>query len=735
MLTESSATRPLRLRLRPDLEIRDSSSSAEKIWIIRDPVTLRYFRLNREEHELLNGLDGSRSLVDIQRHYNALFSPLHLEMQQLMAFLSRLYAEGLLVSDAPAQAIPLQIRRKKNRFHRSLALWSNPLAIRGPGVSPGPILDRVTACLGGLFTFAGFLLSLILFSTALSLVITHRESVNARLPQMQSFFEGKNFLLLLAVLAIVKVFHELGHAASCRKFGGRCHQIGVMFLMCVPTLFCDVSDAWLIPQRMKRVIISAAGMYVEMILASVATILWWNSSPGIFNAVCLNVMLVCSISTVLINGNPFLRYDGYYILSDLVNIPNLKQRSSSWWKMTLKSVCLGLKSSRQELPSSKRHTFLFCVYGFASTVFRLCLLTMILWFVYQFLEQHKLAVFFPPLLLIVLSGTLGPPLKRTGQLLSDPLARAQMRPFRMASTIFGGLLLALFCGFVPLPTYVYCPALIEPYEAQHVYAYYPGRLKSSIAENSTVSSGDLIYELENDTLEYELEELSGQLEVQKTHLRSLEQRSSESVEIQNQIPLAQKFLKDLQQQYQQRLDQKSQLTGFASMDGIVYPPPISHQPSETSLELSYYTGSPFNPQNSGCQIEAGTLLCTIGLPEKMQATLLADEQTLQLIKQDQQASLLPTASTLGVIDGHVSAIGRTRQETVPDQFLPDESIVIVPRVDGTSAPVNPLWEVRVRWTESTQDLPPGMRGTARIRVDSMTLLTRFRRWVNATFRT
>lgn len=142
MLTESSATRPLRLRLRPDLEVRDSSSSAEKIWIIRDPVTLRYFRLNREEHELLNGLDGSRSLIDIQRHYNALFSPLHLEMQQLMAFLSRLYAEGLLVSDAPAQAIPLQIRRKKNRFHRSLALWSNPLAIRGPGVSPGPILEK-----------------------------------------------------------------------------------------------------------------------------------------------------------------------------------------------------------------------------------------------------------------------------------------------------------------------------------------------------------------------------------------------------------------------------------------------------------------------------------------------------------------------------------------------------------------------------------------------------------------
>lgn len=732
-MTESSAIRSLRLRLRPDLEIRDSSSTTEKVWVVRDPITLQYYRLIREEYEILRWLDGQHSLVDVQKRHDALFSPLRLEMQQLTSFLSRLYSDGLLISDDPRQAAALQIRRKKNRFQRALSVWSNPLAIRGPGISPRHYFAKVTACFGGLFTLPGFVLALCLFVTAVSLVLINWHSVNARLPQLQTFFEGQNFLLLIGVLAIVKVFHELGHAAACEKYGGHCHQIGMMFLMFVPTLFCDVSDAWLIPQRTKRIIISAAGMYVEIILAAVATIFWWYSTPGMFNAVCLNIMLVCSVSTVLMNGNPFLRYDGYYILSDLVNMPNLKQRSSNWWVRTAKSACFGIQPRSHELPATKQHSVLFCTYGFASTIFRFCLLTMILWFAYRFLADRKLTVFFFPLLFVVIAGTFGPPVKKMTQFVRDPLVRTQMRPLRVAVTILVSIIVALFCCLVPLPAYVYCPALIEPYEAQNVYAYQSGQLKSAVAENSEIESGDLIFQLVNEDLEYELEELSGELEQQKTRVKDYEARSLRSPEIQNEIPLAKKLLADLQEQYDQKLEQHSQLKGYALMDGVVFPPPIVHSTMGAEMELTTYTGSPLNRENFGCWVEAGTLLCTIGIPEKMQATLLANEQSLQLIKPDQDVSLLPASVSYGLIQGRVSAVGKSRQETVPEQFLPDERIMMVPRADGTNAPLNPLWEIRVRWSEASHLLEPGMRGTARIQVESMTLLTRFRRWLNATF--
>jgi putative peptide zinc metalloprotease protein len=472
-----------------------------------------------------------------------------------------------------------------------------------------------------------------------------------------------------------------------------------------------------------------------VLLAALATLLWWNSSPGLFNAVCLNVMLVCSVSTLLLNGNPLLRYDGYYILSDLVNMPNLRQRSVDWWKRILKSLCLGIEPLPEELPSSRRHAFLLGLYGLLATVFRMFVIGMILWFVYRFLRARELTVFFFPLLLIVIGGTFGPPIKRAVQLLLDPLWRSGMKPFRIAGTLLVLLSVSLFFCCVPLPAYVYCPVLIEPFDAQHIYAYQPGRLQEAVAENSGIETGDLIFRLENESLDFELEELAGRLAQQEIRVQNLEARSSTSREVENELPLARQLLRDLQQQHRQMSDRKSQLHGYSPIDGVVFPPPATHTPPGSDLELESYSGTPFDPVNAGCWIEAGTHLCTIGDPGKMQATLLANEQQLKLIRRGQHVSVLPASASMGIIEGRVEAIGKTRREMAPEQFLPDDRIVVVPRADGTKALVDPLWEIRVRWPGSPQFLEPGLRGTARIRVDSMTLLTRFLRWVYATFQT
>lgn len=732
---QSAATRPLRLRIRPDLELRAPSAPHENVWILRDPVSLRYFRLIREEYELVRLLDGEHSLAEMQKIFNVTFSPLRLGMDRLTTFLSRLYAEGLLLADSPDQAIPLNLRRKKNRFTVALARWINPLAIRGPGISPGAILEKVTQWFGWLFTLSGAFLVSILLVAAASLVLTNWHEVSSRLPQLHSFFEGQNFLLLLAVLAGVKVLHELGHAIACRRFGGRCHQIGIMFLVFVPTLFCDVSDAWLIPQRRKRIIISAGGMYIEVLLAALATLLWWNSSPGLFHAVCLNVMLVCSVSTLLMNGNPLLRYDGYYILTDLVNIPNLRERSVNWWKRILKSFCLGIDLLPEELPSLRRQALLLAVYGVLSVLFRIFMIGMILWAVYRFLFVRQLTVFFFPLLLIVLCGTIGPPIRQAAKLMQDPLQRAQMKPFRVAGTLLVVSLVSLFFCCVPLPAHVYCPFLIEPYDAEQIYAYQPGRLKEAVAENSRVEAGDLIFRLENESFDFELEELTGRLEEQEVRVQNLEARSTRSEEAQNEIPLARQHLRDLQQQHRQLTDRNSQLEKYSPIVGVVFPPPVVNDPRGSDWEPVFYSGTPFDPVNSGCWVDSGTLLCTIGDPAKMQATLLANEQQLKAIRQDQQVSLLPDSNSVGLLSGRVEAIGKTRQEMAPEAFLPNDHIVIVPRPDGTKALVNPLWEIRVRWKETPQILEPGMRGTARVRVNSTTLLTRLLNWVNATFQT
>ena len=122
----------------------------------------------------------------------------------------------------------------------------------------------------------------------------------------------------------MKVIHEFGHGLSCKTFGGEVHEMGVLLLCFSPCLYCNVSDAWTLPSKWHRIIISFAGIYVELMIAAAATFVWWNSPSATFaQHLCLSLMVVCSVSTVVFNGNPLMRYDGYYVLADWLEIPNL----------------------------------------------------------------------------------------------------------------------------------------------------------------------------------------------------------------------------------------------------------------------------------------------------------------------------------------------------------------------------------------------------------------------------
>src|SRR5206468_11742270 len=146
---------------------------------------------------------------------------------------------------------------------------------------------------------------------------------------------AKNWIYLGGTLAITKVIHEFGHGLSCKHFGGECHEMGVMLLVMTPCLYCNVSDSWMLPNKWHRAAIGAAGMYIELVMASIATFLWWFSEPGLLNNVCLAVMFVCSVTTLVFNANPLMRYDGYYILADLLEIPNLRQKAGQVLSRTL----------------------------------------------------------------------------------------------------------------------------------------------------------------------------------------------------------------------------------------------------------------------------------------------------------------------------------------------------------------------------------------------------------------
>src|SRR5262249_36200893 len=151
---------------------------------------------------------------------------------------------------------------------------------------------------GWIFSLIAVLGVALLAVAASLLVIAEFDAFRARLPEMRAILSAGNLPLLAVAIAGTKILHELGHALAWRRFGGDCHEMGVMLLVFTPCLYCNVSDSWMLPSKWQRIAIAAAGMYVELFLAAACTLLWWFSAPGIFNSLCLNTMLVCSVGTV-----------------------------------------------------------------------------------------------------------------------------------------------------------------------------------------------------------------------------------------------------------------------------------------------------------------------------------------------------------------------------------------------------------------------------------------------------
>ncbi len=296
-------------------------------------------------------LEGPVSLDDIRRRFEEEFAPKRISLPQLQSFLGMLHGEGLIITDAKGQAEELLERYKKRSRKEFWGQFANPLAIRFRGVDPERFLNWLHPRMHWLLSPVMVALSFALIIAALLLVAVQFQTVMAKLPDFDVFFGWRNAVLLVVVFAVTKILHELGHAISCRHFGGECHELGVMFLVFTPCLYVNVSDAWMLPNKWHRIAISGAGMYVEMILAAIATFLWWFSEPGMLNALCLNIMVVCSVTTVLFNGNPLLKYDGYYMLADLVEVPNLRQQAGALIKQASGQFFLGTELENERVPA------------------------------------------------------------------------------------------------------------------------------------------------------------------------------------------------------------------------------------------------------------------------------------------------------------------------------------------------------------------------------------------------
>ena len=205
--------------------------------------------------------------------------------------------------------------------------------------------------------------------SALTLVAGAVRRVPLEAARVSPVLQLHNAFLLAIMLGVTKVLHEFGHGLSCKHFGGECHEMGVMLLVLTPCLYCNVSDSWMLPSKWQRAVIGAAGMYVEAGPGLDLHVPLVVHRAGPVQQLCLNVMFVCSVSTVIFNANPLLRYDGYYILADLMEIPNLRQKATTILSRKMGEWCLGLEPPEDPFLPQRNQVF-FALYSVAAAVYR-----------------------------------------------------------------------------------------------------------------------------------------------------------------------------------------------------------------------------------------------------------------------------------------------------------------------------------------------------------------------------
>jgi putative peptide zinc metalloprotease protein len=348
-------------KLRADLVIRPQPSKSGTAVVVKDPATQRFFRFGEVEHFVALQLDGATPLDTIRRRVEERFGQ-PLPEENLQQFVDQFSRFRLL--DEGAEGSRDDHRRR---------LRGSVLYIRVKAFDPDQFLQWLVQRLAFVFTRGFILLSAATIATSLALVAAGWSQFNADLGRLYRFDA-----LLLAWVAILSVtaIHELAHGVTCKRFGGEVKEMGFMLIYFQPAFFCNVSDAWLIPEKSKRLWVTFAGAYSEMLVWAIATILWRVTEPETWINFVALVIMATSAAKTLFNVNPLIKLDGYYLLSDYLEIPNLRKNSVAALKSRARDVW---RLSSRAFAIRGRNDWIYLGYGVLATTYSAVLLSLIAW--------------------------------------------------------------------------------------------------------------------------------------------------------------------------------------------------------------------------------------------------------------------------------------------------------------------------------------------------------------------
>ncbi|TVQ60256.1 MAG: hypothetical protein EA379_08590 [Phycisphaerales bacterium] len=510
-----SLVEALRPSLRPHVQSTRVRCRGETWRVFSEPGSAQHARCSPGAYAFVGLLDGGRTVGEAWRIAQERAGDDAPTQGEAIAILSALYTANLLRPDLPDDAEALLRRRRKRVERETKGRALSLLFLRIPLLDPDRLLDRLAPVLGWLFRPWG-VCAWLLVGVIAALHVPGRE---------REFFEGaagvlapSNLPLLLLAFVVIKAMHEIGHGVACKAMAraehagdpppdaGAVHEAGLMLLVLTPVPYVDATSAWSLRGKWRRAVVGAAGMYVELLIAFFAMIVWARTGDhSAANALAYNAIVIAGVSTIVFNANPLLRFDGYYILSDLLETPNLAKRSQEQLYALVKRRVWGVRRAQGPAAGAREARWLIA-YAITSGVYKVFVFGAIILFV-----SGRFFVLGVALAALALYGWLVlPGAKFINYLLTSPELE-RTRPRALATTLGAACALVILIGLVPAPDRPRAHGVVEPARYAEVHAPVEGFVLSRLVTGDRVSpAGDPLVELVNAEHDAELAMLLAQ---------------------------------------------------------------------------------------------------------------------------------------------------------------------------------------------------------------------------------
>ncbi|MBL8814666.1 MAG: HlyD family efflux transporter periplasmic adaptor subunit [Planctomyces sp.] len=731
----STGTEVLTWKLRSDIAVH----AHEDGWILRDPISRVHMLMRPQEMCVVEQLRGTSTLTGILQRLQQEFPEQNWEPADVLNLLEQLRQNRMIISTNPPSAV-LPPAHQQQRSRRSglltmiatlLTMVRALLSIRIPLMNPTRFIAAIHPVTSRLLSPWSLTIAVVICIAGFSAVLTRFDEYTREFNSLSAIVHSDTLPWLIVCLVFAKMMHETAHAVVAGHYGVATPEIGVQLILGFPLPYTDVTDAWTASRRI-RMMITSAGIGMELIIAGIAGTLWSLANPGITRLILANLFAICSVGTILFNANPLLRYDGYYLLSDAIRFPNLMQQSGTLLRRAAGHLLLLGGESRREVMHTSNFQPVFYIgllsYALMSMVYR-CLVTIsIMIFIGHLFDQLHLQMAGRLVNLIIAASQFAIPAASTLLIYAAQISEAKhKRSSVLRAAVFGGLILALL--FVPFPRKVLSVGRVES-SGIAIYTTLSGQLEDAVPYGTSVNAGEVLCQFENDDVELERLRLTSRRDELQILVKSMQVRgkvTAESgyAETAASLTAAEERLRRFEQE-------SSRLSVTSPGRGILLPPRsrwvvaagattstrLASRGTPSNVGLPKWDGTPLQSINRGAHIEAGTLLGYVGDATDIFAEFEIDPAQISRIRVGQHAEFQPIGAAGRQYRGIISQIDRLERSTAGN----GES--------GTG------WRVKMEISIAEGETPPLLYSEGRIRIwtEPEAAIRRLTDYLKVTFR-